>query len=89
MFCKRGVLKNFAKFTGKHQYQRKMPEACNFTKTETLTQLFSCEFCETFQNTFFYKTPPMAASGNMTLTLRHISRGDRRNTFLKILFEYP
>ena len=36
--------------------------ACNFIKVETLAQVFSCEFCEIFKNTFFYKTPPVAAS---------------------------
>ena len=29
------------------------PEACNFVKTETLVQMFSCEFCEISKNTFF------------------------------------
>ena len=28
-------------------------EACNFIKKETVAQVFSCEFCEIFQNTFF------------------------------------
>ena len=23
--------------------------------------VFSCEFCETFEKTFFYRTPPVAA----------------------------
>ena len=27
-------------------------------KKETLAQVFSCEFCETFKSTFFHKTPP-------------------------------
>ena len=27
-------------------------EACNFIKKETLAQVFSCEFCEIFKNTF-------------------------------------
>ena len=27
--------------------------AGNFIKQETLTQVFSCEFCEIFKNTFF------------------------------------
>ena len=27
-------------------------EACNFIKKETLTQVFSCEFCEISKNTF-------------------------------------
>ena len=28
-------------------------KACNFIKKETLAQVFSCEFCENFKNTFF------------------------------------
>ena len=36
--------------------------ACNFIKTEILTQVFSYEFCEIFKNTFSYRTPPVAAS---------------------------
>ena len=30
-----------------------MPEACNFIEKETLTQVFSCEFCKISKNTFF------------------------------------
>ena len=29
--------------------------SCNFIKKETLSQVFSCEFCEIFKNTFFTK----------------------------------
>ena len=29
------------------------PQACNFIKKETLAQVFSCEFCEISNNTFF------------------------------------
>ena len=39
------------------------PKACNFIKKETLTQVFSCEFCEIYKNTFYYRTPLVAASG--------------------------
>ena len=38
------------------------PEACNFIKKETLAQVFSCEFCEISKNTFFHRTPLVAAS---------------------------
>ena len=54
---KTGVLKNFAKFTRQHLCQsltvflKKV--FCKFIKKETLTHVFSCEFCEIFQNTFF------------------------------------
>ena len=33
------------------------PEACNFIKKETLSQVFSCEFCEISKSTFSYRTP--------------------------------
>ena len=36
--------------------------ACNFIKKETLAQVFSFEFCEISKNTFFYRTPLVAAS---------------------------
>ena len=29
------------------------PKACNFIKKETLAQVFTCEFCEIFNNNFF------------------------------------
>ena len=66
VFCKKGVLENFIKFTGKHLCQSlcnfTKKEACNFIKIETLAQVFSCKFCEIFKNTFFYRTPLVAAS---------------------------
>ena len=34
----------------------------NFIKKESLAQVFSYEFCEISKNTFFYRTPPVAAS---------------------------
>ena len=43
---------------------RLQAEACNFTNKETLAQVFFSEFCEIFKNTFFYRTPPVAASEN-------------------------
>ena len=33
-----------------------------FFKKETLAQVFSCDFCETSKNTFFYRAPMVAAS---------------------------
>ena len=41
VFYKIGFLKNFFKFTGKHQCQA---STCNFIKKETLAHVFSCEF---------------------------------------------
>ena len=59
---KKGVLRNFTKFTGKHLFLRKTSEAYNFIKKETLAQVFSCEFCEIFKNTFFTEDLWMTAS---------------------------
>ena len=56
VFYKKGVLRYFTKFTGKHLYQSpfliKLPEACNFIKKDTLAQVFSCEFSEISKNSF-------------------------------------
>ena len=70
MFCKKGVLINFAKFTGKHLCQNPFfnkaadlrAQGCIFIKKETLAQVFSCEFCEISKNTFFHRTSLVAAS---------------------------
>ena len=47
VFCEKGVLRNFAKVTGKHLCQSLFfnnvaGAACNFIKKETLAQVFSC-----------------------------------------------
>ena len=47
VFCKKGVLRNFAKFTGKH-----LSQGLCFNKVARLWP----------KNTFSYRTPPMAAS---------------------------
>ena len=60
VFCKKVVLRNFAKFTGKQLCQR--PQAYIFIKKETLAQVFSCEFCKISKNTFLCRTPLVAAS---------------------------
>ena len=46
--------------------------ACTFIKKETLEQVFSCEFCEIFKNTFSYRTPPVAVSVAYVLRDRYL-----------------
>ena len=48
VFCEKGVLKNFAKLTGKHLCQSLFFD----NVVETLAQVFSCEFFEMFKNNF-------------------------------------
>ena len=55
VLCKKLVLRNFAKFTGKHLYQR-------LFLMKTLAQVFSFKFCE-----IFHRTSLMAASVNSGL----------------------
>ena len=53
------------KFTGEH--------LCNFSKRETLAQVFPSEFCEISMNNFSYRTPPVTTSETisfMCLTFR-------------------
>ena len=54
---KKGVLKNFAKFSGQHLCQslffHKVSGPSTFLQKETLAKVFSCEFFEIFKNTFF------------------------------------
>ena len=57
---RKGVPRNFAKFTGKHLCLRLFfnkvaglrHQACNFVKKESLAQVFFCQFCEISKNTF-------------------------------------
>ena len=52
------------------QIHRKMPVPeplfnkveLKFFKKETVAQVFSCEFCEIFKNTFSYRTPSVNVS---------------------------
>ena len=47
--------------------------------------MFSCEFCEISKNTFFYRTPPVAAS-ELFLRIHHWSSSDHR-TALKLAMQ--
>ena len=67
---KKGVLRNFRKFTGKHLSQSlvliKLQAACNFIKKEALAQVSSREFSEISKNTFLTERLwPTASACNM------------------------
>ena len=53
---KKVFLKNFTRFTRKQLCWRL------FILKKTASQVFSCEFYDIFKNTFFNRTPPVAAS---------------------------
>ena len=62
VFCKKDVLRNITKFTGKHLCQSLIFNKVADFKNETLAQVFSCEFCKISKNTIFYRVPLVAAS---------------------------
>ena len=72
VFCRKGVLRNFAKFAGKHLCQSLF--LIRFIEKETLAQVFYYELCEISKNIFFHGTPPdgcfWAFSLNLTLLLK-------------------
>ena len=49
MFCKKGAVRNLTKFTGKHLWLR----PATLLRKESLTQMFSCEFCEILRTPSF------------------------------------
>ena len=64
VFGKKGVLRNFGKFTGKQE---------TLIKKETMAQVFSCEFCEISKNNFFHRTPLAAPSDDISSRLLRLS----------------
>ena len=62
VFCKKSVLRNFAKLKGNHLCQNLFLSI----KKETLTQVPSCEFCEMSKNIYSYRALPVTASVKTT-----------------------
>ena len=62
---RKGILRNFAKFTGKHLCQ-----SLSFSKRETLAQVFSFEFCEISKNAFL--TEHLWTTASVKLKLRSV-----------------
>ena len=74
---KKGVLRNFANFTGKHLcksllFKKLAGLACHFIEKVTLAQVFSCEYCEICKSTFFTEHLWTAASLRKYMCKKHI-----------------
>ena len=80
VFCEKGALRIFTKFAGKQLCQ-----SLFFNKVAGLRSAFLlkkrpwdrcefCEFCEISKNTFFHRTPLVAASIHNIITLKIILR---------------
>ena len=59
VFCKKVVLRNFAKFTGKY--------LCQTLYFNKVAQVFFCEFCEISKNTFLAEPVWATASNNAVI----------------------
>ena len=82
LFCKKGVLRNFVKFTGKHLCQSLL-----FNKIAGLRlwhKCFSVKFCKISKNTFSYRTPPVAAS--LVSAIYGSSQPLKAHFYLKIIY---
>ena len=93
MFCRKGVAKNFTKGTEKHLpwsffLIRMRASGLQLKKRlQHKTQSDTCEFCEIFRNSFFYRTPLEAISGTWSFELEIWIRAiNSPNICLKNLF---
>ena len=65
--CKKGVPRNFAKFTGRHLYQKLFFNkveglACKFIKKSLWHRYFPVNFAKFLRMPFFERPPPVTAS---------------------------
>ena len=75
---KKGVLRNFAKFTRKHLFQTL------FIKKESLVQVFSCELCEISKYTVFTEHLWATVFDHLS-SLEELSSLDVLNSVLKCI----
>ena len=69
MFCSKGVLRNFAKFTGKHLLQSLFfNKVAGVRPATVLEKVFSCEFGKISKNILPHRTPLVAASADRILS---------------------
>ena len=89
VFCIKSVLRNFAKFTGKHLCQSLFfnkiagVRPATLLKKVTLAHVFYCEFCEISKNTFFTEHFWTTASVKTWLNL-----SNNGNCYNKLCFSF-
>ena len=76
---RKGVLRNFIKFTGKHPCQSLKPATL---LNKTLAQVFYSEFCENSKNIFF--TEHLRTTASEFITEMLIFRSSRSQMFFKV-----
>ena len=89
VFCKKGFLRNFAKFSGKTPVPVTCARLATLLKKRLWHRCFSCHFCEIFINTFFHRTPLVVASEIRFLNIGYESESQMFGSNLShsIIFE--
>ena len=93
VFCRKGVLRNFSKFTEKHLCQSLFLNKVLGLRPATLLKrtlwrkCFPVKFCEISKSTIFYRTPTVAASEKLAFfQIKQIGfRGAIETSFLTCL----
>ena len=57
---------------------------CRCSTKETPAQVFSCEYCEMFKNSFFYRTPAMGAFVNYNIKASFMAKVFQQAKFFRI-----
>ena len=74
VLCKKWCSKNLNKIHRKTPVPESPFFNKHFSKKETLTQVFSCEFCEISRNTYFHTTPVVATFIHHVTALLFLSK---------------
>ena len=77
VFCRKSVLRNFAKFTRKHLCQSLFFNKVVGLRKKTLAQVFSCKFCEISRNIISSQAADLFYPKSTQRTLEH-SQGTRK-----------
>ena len=81
MFFQKGALKNFTIFKRKHVLESLFNKFVSVqARKETPIQVFSCEYCEIFKNTFFYRTDSVASVPRLDVFTYCCVKQSRANT---------
>ena len=78
VFCKKGVLKNFTKFTGKHLCQSLFYDKVAVLRPQALAQVFLYEFFKISISTFFTEHLWTTASEYLLLILSFFKSFEKR-----------
>ena len=90
VFCNKGVLKNLQNLqenTCVRVFFGSSLRPATLLK-ETLAQVFSCKFCEILENTYFYRTPLVAASDTTSVKISTWMTKNKKTNWKRITYSF-